>query len=63
MTEQELQELQLKAARYDYIRTGRHYAVKVGRDIVFCGGHSVSPSYGPALDKAIDEQLAKEATK
>lgn len=51
---EELAGLTADAVRYRYIRTGKHYAVKVGKDTVHCGGHSVSLKYGPALDQAVD---------
>lgn len=50
----ELEEVIEKAGRYDYIRTGKHYVVKIGNETIHCGGHSVSEKYGPALDAAID---------
>lgn len=54
----QIKELRIKAARYDYIRTGAHYTVKIGRDSIHCGGHSMSEKYGPALDDAIDAAMA-----
>ncbi|CAB5514575.1 hypothetical protein LMG26857_03634 [Achromobacter anxifer] len=50
-----------KAGRYDYIRTGKHYVVKIGNDTIHCGGHSVSEKYGPALDAAIDTAMGLQA--
>lgn len=43
---------------YEYLRTGRHYTVKIGQDTIFCGGHSQSEKYGPALDTAIRAAIA-----
>ncbi|ACV50206.1 conserved hypothetical protein [Delftia phage PhiW-14] len=51
------------AERYQYIRTGKHYTLKVGQDTIHCGGHSFSPKYGPALDKAIDEARGAPVVK
>lgn len=56
--DEQINELRPKAARYDYIRTGAHYTVKIGRDSIHCGGHSMSEKYGPALDDAIDAAMA-----
>lgn len=58
--EAQIKGLRIKAARYDYLRTGGRYIVKIAQDSIYCGGHSMSEKYGPALDDAIDTAMASQ---
>lgn len=58
--DEQISKLRPKAARYDYLRTGGRYIVKIAQDSIYCGGHSMGEKYGPALDDAIDTAMASK---